>query len=69
MRLLFVAALAASLAACASPETIRAKARAHDAKAAELEARGYYHAAAKERAAAQKQREKAAHRASYLYYY
>jgi hypothetical protein len=55
-------------AGCASPERIREGGYAHLEKARQLEARGDYERAAREREVAQKQFRKAEARASYGYY-
>jgi outer membrane murein-binding lipoprotein Lpp len=55
--------LMSALAGCASSQEIEQNARAHDARAAALEARGDFHQAAKERQSAQKQHRKAMERA------
>ena len=55
--------LALAIGGCASTERVQQAAIAHDQKAAELEDRGDYAGAADERAAAEKQRAKAARRA------
>jgi hypothetical protein len=58
--------LAGALCACASPQRITQGAEAHQQKAAILEQQGDYLGAATERAAAQKQYEKAARRQAYV---
>jgi hypothetical protein len=50
---------------CATPERIQRGAIAHEQRAAELQAEGDYYGAARERAAAQKQWNKAASRAAF----
>jgi hypothetical protein len=53
-------------AGCATPARIEAGAAAHDQRAAELEAQGDYARAASERAAAERQRQKAANRSQWM---
>jgi hypothetical protein len=64
--LIAIVFLAATLSGCASPQRITQGAEAHQQRAVILEQRGDYLGAASERAAAQKQYEKAAHRQAYL---
>jgi len=65
--LLALSLVTVGVVGCASPAEIRRGADEHLAKAQELEARGHYHHAQKERAAAELQYAKARDRASWWY--
>jgi hypothetical protein len=63
VRYTWIAIVALGVIGCASPQRIERDAAAHEARAAQLEGEGDYYHADKERAVAQKQRDKAAERA------
>jgi hypothetical protein len=64
MRHAWMVAVLLGVVGCATPERIQRDAIAHEQRAAQLQAEGDYYGAARERAAAQKQWDKAASRAT-----
>jgi hypothetical protein len=65
MRYAWMVGVLLGMIGCATPERIQREAIAHEQRATQLQAMGDYYGAAKERAAAQKQWNKAANRAAF----